>query len=671
MRPQYARTRQRARRPVVGALLGALSVTVLAPVAAQDLALLQEALPGYEGSPEELDAFFSLVSQRFIHARELASKILAKNPGSFIAHYVMGEVEHDAEANFPRAVYHLEQARALFERKYGPTPGDEAPWRWHSRIILSLSFAYGEIEQHEKKLGLLARYNELYDPDRLADRAWPLMKLRKFDEARAAAEEGMSTADPRQREVALNSLCAIEFEAGNDDKSYEACKRAMDNARSLGTELDPADLMNFAEASRSVFKLDEAERIDREAADSSNAWYGNPWSELTELYVREGRLGEALSALREIPRYRAQRPPHVRESDRNENRRALSAFFVVLGRADDALRVTQKALVAPDRRGHNSRDKAQDLSVVALLDSTAHRLKAERTLEKAASEPLPSRLKARALALSEGFQAWTSARRAVRAVADGERLSGSFQIGTARAAVMPPWLAGELVHALGAGTARAAIAKARSEDLRTQARAYYDSFEGEAAYLAGDARDAERLLAAAAGGLPEAEALLRARVLAVLAMLRYERGDLTSALRDYERTLQIDPSAFRRLGLRLPVRVQAAGDDVSQELVDALERSPRFDVGDRGLVVQVQANRAQGSVCLVGISGAELACGRAQAKANEAADVLAGKLLEAFHEQAFAPHLDLTQVDANSLDGTNLRGSDQDLGPLLEGEEME
>jgi hypothetical protein len=105
--------------------------------------------------------------------------------------------------------------------------------------VLSLPFAYGEIEQHEKKLGLLARYNELYDPDRLADRAWPLMKLRKFSEARTRRRRASTPATPRQREVAYNSLCAIEFEAGNDDKSYEACKRAMDNARSMGSDLDP------------------------------------------------------------------------------------------------------------------------------------------------------------------------------------------------------------------------------------------------------------------------------------------------------------------------------------------------------------------------------------------------------------------------------------------------
>jgi len=651
--------------------LASLSPLEARPVAAQDLTELLEAPSGLEASAEELEAFYAALSGKLIRARELAQEILKKHPDSFVAHYIMGEVEHDAEANFPRAVFHFEQARGLFETKFSATPGATQPWRWHTRILLSLSNAYGEIEQHEKKLGLLARYNELYEPDHLAERAWPLMKLRRYDEARRAAAEGLATDDPRQREIALNALCAVEFEAGRDDASYVACKRAMDNAKTLGNDQDPADLMNFAEASRSVFKLDEAERIDREASEVATAWYGNPWSELTELYLREARLTEALSSLREIAGYRAARPPHVRESDRNENRRALSSFFVVLGRPDDALRVTQKGLVAPDRRGHNSRDPAQDRTVSALLDRAAHLLKAERIVELAAAEPWYRRVKAQALSLVESAEGWLSARRAVRAVSEGDYLAGSFQIGTARSAILPPWLIGDLIHAVGPGAARAAIKVARVEDRRSAAPAYYDAFEGEAALLAGDEDDAKALLTRANQALPSAEQLLRARVLALLATLHDQRGDYAASQRDYERAMQIDPGALRRLGLQLPVRVLAKGDEVSESFTDALGRSPRFELGERGLTVQVTADRSRGEACLIGPSGAQLACGRAEAKSNEGPDQLAGKLLAAFHDRVFAPPIDLSQVDANSLDGSTLRGSEQDLSPLLSGEGLE
>ncbi len=641
--------------------------TAPVPIPALEADSLLEAPPGFEATPEELEAFWALAGERLIRARELATKILDKHPDSYVGHFVLGEAEHDAEANFPRAVFHLERALMLFERKHGVEPGPTAPWRWHTRILLSLAFAYGDIEQHEKKLVLIARYNKTYDPDRLADRAWPLMKLRKFREARAAAMEGMRTDDPRQREIALNALCAVEFEAGNDLASYDACKRAMDNAKNLGADLDPADLMNFAEASRSVFKLDEAERIDREASEASVAWYGNPWSELAELYLREARFAEALSALKEIPPYRAQRPPHVREADRNENRRALSSFFVIMGRPKDALRITGKALVAPDRRGHNSRDPAQDLSIAALLDRSAHTLSAERALEDAVSQPFYERAWVRIASWWERILSWMSGRRAVRAIGDETRLSGSFRIGTAKAAVMPPFLAGDLVRVLGSGPSRAAIGRARRTDKRPRAQAYYDAFEGEAAFLAGD-DDAARMLARAEHDLPDAEQLLRARVLALSYELRRDRGDDRGAFQDLERVMQIDPGLVRRLRLTIPVRIQANGGVVAREVGAAIARSPRFDDDGRGFLVAVKADAAGGEVCLHAASGSVLACGRASAKANESPDALVDKLVDEFHQRAFMPGINLSQSDASSLDGSNLRGNEQDLKPLLDGE---
>jgi tetratricopeptide (TPR) repeat protein len=224
---------------------------------------------------------------------------------------------------------------------------------------------------------------------------------------------------------------------------------------------------------------------------------------------------------------------------------------------------------------------------------------------------------------------------------------------------------------VGAGPARAAIAVARKQDARSQAGAYYDAFEAEAAFLAGDTREAERLFARGLGALPQAEQLLRARAFALLASLKLQRGDVSGALRDFERTLQIDPSVLRRLGLSLPVRVRAGADAVSEAFASGLGRSPRFELGDRGFVIDVRADLAQGRACLVGASGAELACGSASAQTNDGADALARKLLDDFHERVFAPQVDLSQVDANSLDGTNLRSTGPDLTPLLEGEGLE
>jgi hypothetical protein len=151
------------------------------------------------------------------------------------------------------------------------------PWRWHARILVALTRAHGDLEHYDEQLGFMYRYNELYTPQLKAELAWPLMKKREFDKARLAAEEGLATGDPYQIERAKNALCAIEFEAGDDAKSYEVCAEAVEYGTSHFGSATAVDLGNYAEAARSVFRFDEAERLLMEASKSGLSWYGNPW----------------------------------------------------------------------------------------------------------------------------------------------------------------------------------------------------------------------------------------------------------------------------------------------------------------------------------------------------------------------------------------------------------
>jgi hypothetical protein len=60
--------------------------------------------------------------------------------------------------------------------------------------------------------------------------------------------------------------------------------------------------------------------------------------------------------------------------------------------------------------------------------------------------------------------------------------------------------------------------------------------------------------------------------------------------------------------------------------------------------------------CLFGPRGRRYGCGVAQLKrgADEAARV--AQAVDAFHDEVFAPQIDLTQHDINSLDGSAVRG---------------
>jgi tetratricopeptide (TPR) repeat protein len=617
---------------------------------------------GEEASLDEMRAFRAFQMEQYVRARELAERIVEADPDSYVGHFVLGLVHHYAEANFPKAIYHLEIALSGFERRFGPEPLPPAPWKWHMRLLRELAFAHGDLENHEEKIAYLARHNEIYDPDLVAEAAWPLMKLGRFDEARAIAEEALATGRPQQTLVGLNALCAIEFEAGNDGASYEACKTALDYGKLQPEGASAVDYTNFSEAARSVFKLEEAERAGLEATQAPVSWYGSPWLELAELYVREGRYAEALSALHSVPAYRMERPPHVRDSDRNEWRRALASFYLVVGRPEDALAITEKAMVSPDRRAHQSRDPNQDLALTALLDRRSRLMVAELRDEEAAARPWYENY----VRFWEGayarLVAWTSGRRAATFLADDDRLVGTFRIGTSKSGILPPWLAGELVDVLGPGVVEEAVRRAREDDDREGSDAYYDAFEAECKLAGGDEEGALRLADRALASLSPAEALLRARVFAIAAEASrdLDEGEVTY----YETALQIDPGVFRRLGFTVPVRIAATGDVVAEDVRDAIESSPRFDVGDRGPTVRIDATAAGGSVCLTDSGGNQLSCAELQPKPDESPEEFAVRLSDEFHREAFAPRIDLSQADIGSLDGSNQRGHwDEDLAP--------
>ena len=628
------------------------------PVAAQIEKVPLTRITGLDASEEELAAWKLVEARRHIKAREQAEAILKERPRSFVAHLVLGFVHHYGEADFPRALYHLKLAEQLFERRFGHRGGADTSWRWHAQLLRELAWAHGDLEHHAKKLEYIAKYNSLYEPDMIAERAWPLMKLGRFEEARLSARLGLATDIQSQRSTAYNALCAIEFEAGNDGSSYEACKRAVDASQDGLGPASAVDLTNLAEAARSLFRLDEAERASREATEARLAYYGNPWMELAELYTREGRFGEALGALREVPRYRARRPPYARNADRNESRRALAAFLLLAGRADAAARITSKALVAPDRRAHNSRDPAQDRVIVALLGRLARRMQASLRLEAASIEPVYKRPLAWLTAAWLRFEGWRSGALAARLLSDNARLVGTFQIGSAKSAVAPPWLVGEIIRIVGPGVASEALRLARKQDKRPPANAYYDAFLAEAALEMGEHERALDLASKALDGLPRAEKLLRARTQALAAHSAWERGLSERARGYYDGACQSDPGVFRRLELALPARFVVRGGGLAERAAELLARSPRLRSEDNGLAVHVQGDGSGGQVCLAASHGAVLGCARVRADGKSDADALARSLVERFHAEVFAPRVDLAQTDIHSLDGSTAVGRD-------------
>ncbi len=635
------------------ALLLSLSLGLAAtPVLAQEPPTSMPEDDGSPGTAAELEAFGAVTVGNHVRARELGERLVKRSPRSYVGHLVLAHAHHYGEASFPLAVYHAREALRLFEARHGALPRPGFPWRWHALILRELAAAQQEVGDFDDALATIARYDERYQPRLFAYRAWPLMKLGRFDEARAAAAEGLATGDPNQIRVALNAMCAIEFEAGRDQASYDACRRAVEHTRSNYGRPEAVDLSNFAEAARSLFRLDEAESLLLEAAQEPEVSYGNPWRDLAELYLREARFPETVGALERIELFRALRPAHMRNSDMNEDRRALSSLLLVAGRSEEAIRITDQALVLVDRRFHNSRDPAQDRAVAALLDRAARRQRAAELRERSAARPWYERLWAEVRSLGLELSAYRSGREVVKLLSDRERLIGTFRLGTSDSGIMPPWLVGDLVSVLGPGVVDEAVRAARARDRREEAKSYYAAIEAEAALARGEDARAMTLAHRAAKGLPRGEALMSARAQAVLAEAALRGGRSGDALAAYLAALQSDPGVLRRLGHRLPVTVAVSGGALAEDVAEGIEHSPRFDVVDRGFPVRVQAGRGRATVCLYGPSGERIGCGEGSGRRPAQA------ALDAFHRDVFAPHVDLSQSDIHSLDGSTGDGRD-------------
>ncbi len=602
---------------------------------------------------ESLKAWALIRDNKPIEARELAERIVRKQPKDFIAQLVLGHVHHYQEANFPRALFHVRRALQSFEGKHGSTPDDAPHWLWHARILQELSAVHGELENYQRNLRIMMRYNSLYDPDMIAERAWTLMKMRAFDKARKAAQEGMASGDPSQVGIALNALCAVEFEAGNTLKSYHYCKQAIEHSRQQLGRLRVVDLTNFAEASRSVFKLDEAERVLHQATRASVSWYGNPWMDLGSLYVRQARFPEALAALKEINRYRASRPPHVQNSDHNEIQRVLAAFLLNVGEAKAAMEITRKAMVVPDRHGHNSRDAAQDRIVMALLNRQAHHNSAALLREEHCAHPWYTRIWVSLKANWLQFKGWMSGQQAEKDLINRKAIKGTLKIGSATSAIMPPWLVGDLSEVIGPGPLQVALQQARRDDKRPKAQAYYNAFAVTLAFAEGNDAAVLSRGKQALAELPPSETLLRGRIHALMAhTLFYDRHQPAQALTHYQRVFEVDPGVLRRLDLELPVQPLYAEGELNDDLADAFERSPRFATNAQGLQLRIRSGAQNSQSCLTMPDGSQLVCAETPRGKQSHDDWLYNAVAD-FHQQAFRPPLDLSQSDIHSLNSSN------------------
>jgi tetratricopeptide (TPR) repeat protein len=622
-----------------------------------------------------------------VRARELAQAWVTEQPNSPAAQFALSEVLFRVEGNLPRALFHLNVAESLMNYTSLGRAIESGNLEWHYLTLSQLSYTHQLIGNQNESLRYLDMISQIYGQDVESFRGWPLIKLKRYDDARASAERVLANSDnPRDRSRAWNTLCAVELADLRPNESLIACENAMSEDQSIAladanAELDTVHLLNASEVSLNLLRFDEAEDyLNRASRTIDPNSVGNPWVYKLYLYMNQARYDSAREALDRMLVWRDAQSPLTNVMNRGDHFMVSAIFLMLAGYPEDAARLTQAALNQPDRTGSYTADEAQKDSVAALVNSMAHRLRYERIREQLATETWWSAWRLRITAQAARFQSWRAARHAASLFADQETLQNRMRPYAPLDVHIPEWIESELIKLMGAGVMQNMLNNAAAQGAFALNQGYFHSYQTEIAavrrqhdLLRASAEDALRLL-------PSHEVLLRARASARLAEMLWNTAGSGSAagnaqraeaLEHYAYALRQDPGLFRRLGTSIPVNfvapsAQAGNDAFVRDLRKFLRRSPRLTAHPEGLPLELLADGSQ-TLCLRDAGGGALSCIQLAPAAvsdqgptlAEAAQTDAQRLAHQFHEGTFSLAYDISRTQRLALLGNSVIFSNQ------------
>ncbi|TNF24991.1 MAG: hypothetical protein EP329_23855 [Deltaproteobacteria bacterium] len=610
------------------------------------------------GTPEEQEALQSDEAGKYIRAREQAEKILATDPRSIIATWVLADVFHEEEANHARALFLVRKARRLLTDAYGEAPTDAQAQIWHKRIMMKEIWILGEMDRKEVQLRAIDAYDRLYAPKLTRLRIWPLMKLGRYDEAREVGLELTRSADADERVSAYNGLMALEDELLDRTASYTWGKAGIDSVQGTSCIL----FHNTAQAAIARFRFEEGEELARKAIRAErNDCPNSSYEHLANLYLVEGAFQKTISAFKKLVRApidRRYRPQFVMG-----NRAILVELLYALGRGADGLPFAKQVFNAPDRTGMTSvsKDDIRFGHAVALWQMLDLRI--QEVLEQSSVRGLFSAGDLAMDARDMRLEQWELERILLTLSLRDEILVTNLR---PYLRGVKPWYAGNLARILGPGLVEAALERARKLDapqVGTEAAGYYDAMLGELRHLSGDREEAVRLGRKALEAMPKETRLLRWRTVTWLGVDELALGETAAGLGHLREALQQYPSAFKQLDLRVPVAIYHDEQPFSRAVAERLAESRRLEPGrDDAFRVDVSFGDAEVKVCLAASDGFRFGCATAPVDKAGEDDVVAA--CDAFHGELFSPKVELTSSDINSLDGSTVRVN---AGQVLDG----
>jgi tetratricopeptide (TPR) repeat protein len=609
-----------------------------------------------------------------VRARELAQQWVTDQPESPAAQFALAEVLFRVEGNLPRALFHLNIAESLTGYDSLGRALESGNLEWHYLTLSQLSYAHQLIGNQQKSLDYLEKISQIYGQDTESFRGWPLIKMKRYDEARASAEKVLANSDnPRDRSRAWNTLCAVELADLRPNESLIACENAMSEDTALANsqandDLNTVHLLNAAEVSLNLLRFEEAENyLNRASRQLDPSSVGNPWVYKLYLYMNQGRFDEARDALDRMLVWRDNQQAVITVMNRADHYMVSAVFLMLAGYADDAARLTQAALNQPDRTGSYTADEAQKDSYSALVNSIAHRLRYQQLRELMATRPRLSNLRLWIETQAVRFRAWRAARYAASLFADEQTLINRMRPYAPLDVHIPEWLEHELMAMMGPGVMRGIVNSAAQQGAFALNEGYYFAYLAEIAATQGRIEQTRELAEQALRLLPAQEVMVRTRLSARLAEALWRGGHKTAALPFYAYVMRTDPNLIRRLGMKIPVNIGGNRSAFATELTEYLRRSPRLLSDAQGLPLEIFPDDNK-TVCLRDVSGDALSCIQlaeiSSLPVEQQADSDAQLLARQFQQGTFSLPYDISQSQRLALLGNSVIFSSQNNSSL-------
>lgn len=612
---------------------------------------VQLAAAPLEQDPDYVAGEAAFADSKYARARELAEKCLKANKDHYPALLLLGKVYRYGEGSMPRAYHCYDRAQKLIEKTYKEPATTEPVWPLYAVALEEKAGSAQQLERYAESCQLIDQYDKLFQPKHTAWKGWPLLKQGRMAETRELMLKLLKNPEHAGfRGHILNNLGNVEFETDNLQQSYEYFKQIADEAVDTG-DIDPVFWSNAGEAARDLLRYDEAEKLFLESTKHFSQYtYSDPWGFLAELYAAENRLPEAVEALKSMQAWRLSGSAQVSQNKWAACYAHAGSVLMQMGYDQEALTIFERLIRRQDRNSGISTPASLIEARMFIQYAYALQMTGQRIREKLSFcswSEVPAQL-AELLRVERRLS--ESRARVANLVVSRTGVFGLIQPYGARSLDQPS-LSPLFWSFFGPGPTIAAVeASLQSPKPEMKARhPYLLAIAGEAYHHDFKQAEAMQALQQAVRDLPTAEIKLRHRCEAIIVRILLQRGERREAIRSIQQLMDKDPSQLRACEIALPVQIESDGGRAANQARTWLGRSPRCARARDGFILKLRGD-AQVEGELTSPDGTVIGTYRGEPRST--IPQAAGSFCEVFHQQAFAPIIDLSQADIHSIDGS-------------------